>query len=105
VALWARMPPGDFGAEYVTLVSTELLYRGGWEMNARLTTGDLEYHFGYWRGPGDLDYAHYECLFCVTTDRWVHIAAVLDHQAHTLSFYLDGAPRGAVAIDTLISPG
>ncbi|HEY4186583.1 MAG TPA: LamG domain-containing protein [Polyangia bacterium] len=90
VALWARPPSGDFGTDYLTLVSTELVFIGGWQMNVTLSPSGSYYEFAYWIGPGDSDYAYLDCN-CVDVDQWTHLAATLDSAAGLLSFYKNGA--------------
>jgi hypothetical protein len=101
VALWLRIASGDTN-NYVTLVSTEIVEQGGWEMNTILddatdTTpaGPPRYHFAYYEGPGQGAYAFVECD-CIAFDRWVHLAAVVDGQAQKLRLYVDGALRHEV---------
>jgi hypothetical protein len=104
VALWARIPAGVTAPYYVTFVSTEAVFVGGWEMNAMLMPNDVHFHFGYWEGPGAAQYAHAEC-YCVAPDRWTHLAAVVDSQTLALSFYADGLLAGHSAISRGISAG
>jgi len=105
VALWYRAPSGDFGDSYLTLISTEDVFAGGWAMNVRLTPSDPQYHFGFSVGSdaGDL-YEHYETNR-VDVDRWVHLVAVVDGQAMRLEFYKDGELMGGSALSHLIQPG
>lgn len=104
VAGWIRPPAGDFGDTLLTMISTELVFAGGWEMNAKLTPADTQYHFGYWIGPGDSDYVYYPCA-CVTADTWTHLAAVVDGAAGQLSFYRDGVLQGRSPATRAILPG
>jgi hypothetical protein len=96
VSAWVRVAadqPG--GTDYVTLVSTEVPFAGGWELQVVPTAGAQRFHFGYWVGPGDSDYDYLECA-CVTDDAWTHLAAVVDGDARTLTLYVNGAPAGSV---------
>lgn len=104
VALWVRPPSGDFGADYLTLISTEAVFAGGWQMNVTLTAAEAFYQFAYWTGPADTDNAFFNCA-CVARDTWTHLAAVVDGAAQTLAFYRDGTLQKQLATSRPISAG
>ncbi|MES1172430.1 MAG: LamG domain-containing protein [Bacteroidota bacterium] len=105
VALWVRPPAQDLGTStYATLVSTEIVFAGGWEINAMLSPIDSRYQMGYYNGPGDSDYFTFDCR-CVTPLQWTHIASVVDATAGTLSFYKDGVYQGQSVVTEPIKPG
>jgi hypothetical protein len=106
VSLWVRLPAGDLGAtDYVTLVSNETVFAGGWEMNVVPgTEGNDLFHFAYWQGPNMADYAHYNCK-CVERERWIHLVEVIDGQALTMRLYKDGVARSAIDVRQPISRG
>jgi hypothetical protein len=87
-----------------TVISTELVYHGGWEMNLNLTASS-QYHFGFWVGPNPTDWAHCECANCIQADRWQHVVAVVDGSADTLAIYLDGVVQVRASVPKGISPG
>jgi hypothetical protein len=90
VALWARPASPVSGATLYTLISTENVFKGGWEMNIRLDpAANTYYEFAYWIGPGQSDYAYVRCT-CVVLDQWTHLAAVRDGPGGTLSLYVNG---------------
>ncbi len=105
VATWVQIASTNVGIGDATLISTEDVFKGGWEMNLTALQSDLHYHFGFWTGPGSYDYAHYECLGCIQPDRWQHLAAVVDGAAKTMAFYLDGVLQARHSIPQGISPG
>lgn len=105
VATWVQFPSASVGIGDATAISTEDVFKGGWEINLTAVQADLRYHFGFWTGPGSYDYAHYECLGCIHPDRWQHLAAVVDGAADTLAFYLDGVLQARQTIPRTISPG
>jgi hypothetical protein len=107
VSVWVQVASKDVGMGEATIISTEKVFHGGWEMNLTALATDLHYHFGFWTGPGSYDYAHYECLACIHPDHWQHLAAVVDAAAspRTLSFYLDGILQARLAVPQAISPG
>jgi hypothetical protein len=113
VAGWVNAPAGDTGDSYATIVSTENLQVGGWEFNLRLVPPGAPpasppvsslYQFAYWIGPGQSNYVNRECD-CFTPSQWVHVAAVLDAGAQTLSFYRNGVFQGSTLAATAVQPG
>jgi Concanavalin A-like lectin/glucanases superfamily len=103
VAGWVRALADDTGVQYTTMVSTELLRQGGWEMNLHYPMNPL-YQFGYWIGPGESDYIFHDSP-SVAVDSWVHLVAVRDGTARTLSFYRNGAFEGLAPAASEILPG
>jgi hypothetical protein len=103
VSAWVRIAAADAAQGYVTVVSAEKVFEGGWEMNVNAVPGDERLHFGYWIGPA-LEYAFYDC-YCFATDRWMHIATVVEGSARTLAFYRDGVLWNRSPVSRLILPG
>jgi len=106
VSLWVRPPAGDFGTPFLTLISTEIVYTGGWEMNVRLTPGSTYYGFGYPRGSYQYDttYEHFDCS-CVEVNQWMHLVATVDSQAEEIDFYSNGNFQGHSSIANPLKPG
>jgi hypothetical protein len=105
VAAWVQLASNDPAMGEATVLSTEAVFKGGWEINVTPLDGALAYHFGFWTGPGSYDYDHYECQGCVHSGQWQHLAAVVDATAHTLAFYLDGVLQTRQSVRQAISPG
>jgi hypothetical protein len=119
VSAWVQIAAKDVNAGDATVISTEDLYRGGWEMNIMAPTFSAPdaYHFGYWTGPGNYTYQHYECFDCISADQWQHLTAVVDGGADgavdggvaagtaTLSFYLSGKLKDQHQVPRTILPG
>jgi hypothetical protein len=106
VSVWVQIGSADVGIGEATIISTEDLYQGGWEMNLTAASGNMQYHFGYWTGPDLYDYlAHYECLNCIHPDQWQQVTAVVDGAKGTLAFYLDAVLQARVQAPRPISPG
>lgn len=103
VAVWVRFATQSPAVGEVTVLSTEDVFKGGWEIN--LVDRDLTYHFGFFRGPDSSDYTHYNCTGCVHPDEWQHLAAVVDGAAGTMAFYLDGVLQRLQPIPQPILPG
>jgi hypothetical protein len=116
VSLWVRpaawaspTPPPDNGDTYVTLISTEIVRLGGWEMNVRFPQLDRtwRYHFAY-PNPGDAGGIGYQWAETVgfDVDQWTHLVAVVDSSdAMQILFYKNGERSAEKAITSLILPG
>lgn len=106
VSAWVQIASKDVGMGDATVISTEDVFQGGWEMNLNAQPTNLQYDFGYWTGPGQFDYrAYYECKNCIHPDHWQHVAAVVDGAVGTLAFYLDGMFQARVQVPQAILPG
>lgn len=110
VSAWVWIASQDVSKGDMTLVSTEDVYKGGWELNVMNLatpsgTEEPQYHFGFYVGPGPLDYAHVECVDCIQSDTWKHLTAVVDGSAKTLTMYLDDVAQAPVSVRQAISPG
>lgn len=109
VSAWIWIASQDADKGDMTIVSTEDVYKGGWELNIMvLSTADgtgPQYHFGYYVGPGPVDYDHSECAGFIKMDSWQHVTAVLDGSAKTLTMYLGDVAQPPVTIRQVISPG
>lgn len=106
VSAWIRVASQNVGMGEVTVISTEDVFKGGWEMNLTSTSDtESQYHFGFWAGPSPADYAHCECSNCVRPDTWQHVAAVVDGASKTVAIYLDGVWQAQAGIRQPISVG
>jgi hypothetical protein len=106
VSLWVRPPAGDFGDPYLTLISTEIVWTGGWEMNVRLTPASTIYDFGFPRGNAQYDatYEYFNCS-CVEASQWMHLVAAVDAQSQEIVFYSNGVLQGHSTIANPLKPG
>jgi hypothetical protein len=105
VSLWVR-PYSSNSGDWATLISTEIAFVGGWEMNLHLPTDytPLQYHFAYPRESDAGPYEYYSCP-CVDVDQWTHLVAVVDGSANRLSFYKNRVLQNESPITHLILPG
>lgn len=101
VSAWVRAASADITESYTTVISTEKLYTGGWELNLTPAPG---FHFGYWIGPSLYEYADYPCP-CLSSDQWTLATVVLDGATETFTFYRDGANLTTASAARPISPG
>lgn len=99
---WASSPAtsGGSGDTYVTLISTEIVRVGGWEMNVRFPQSDQDqkiwrYNFAY-PNPADAGpwwiYQFAEARpYGVDVGLWTHLVAVVDSSVMKILFYKNGA--------------
>lgn len=106
IALWIRANQGDFGDEYLTVMSSEQVFIGGWELNMRLGPTETEYAFGY-PAPtdgGDWSYEHSDCS-CVDLGQWTHVAIAVDGPAQKILLFKNGVLMESRDIKSTIEPG
>jgi hypothetical protein len=112
VAGWVRIPDGpDAAAPNIeTVLSTEKLFEGGWEVNILPDPAGPRVEFAYWVGtpPGVTDpaygYIKPNCP-CIVPGIWTHIAGVVDADQNKVSIFQNGALRIAVDMPRTIIPG
>ncbi|XXX78317.1 RICIN domain-containing protein [Sorangium sp. So ce134] len=104
VSAWVRVltdePPADDTLR--TVISAE--NTGGWDLDVDYDGEAPGIRFGFWKGPETGDYHHILCS-CLELQRWTHAAGVVDGEALTMSFYIDGRLHSTVPIEKTISPG
>jgi len=106
VSVWIQIASQNVGMGEMTVISTEEVFVGGWEMNLTSTSAsESQYHFGFHVGPGPVDYDHSECVNCIQTDTWQHVTTVVDGSAKTLTLYLEGVPQAPASLRQTILPG
>ncbi len=86
---WVRIGDEDVATDdFGTVISTEVMVEGGWQLQTRGRSSGIYWTFAYWLGP-DGGIAHYDCQ-CFELGRWSHATVVLDAKQSLLSFYVDG---------------
>jgi Concanavalin A-like lectin/glucanases superfamily len=102
---WIRVGEEDVETDdFGTVISTEVMGEGGWQLQTRGRSSGIYWTFAYWVGPGPLDYAHYDCA-CFELGRWSHATVVVDAGLGELSFYMDGKLAQSSASSGAILPG
>jgi hypothetical protein len=91
--------PDDFGS----VINTEILPEGGWQLQTRSRSSGIFWSFAYWVGSGR-GYGSYECR-CFELERWSHVTVVVDATQNLLSFYVDGKLAESNPLPGPILPG
>jgi hypothetical protein len=106
IAAWIRLSAEQLAADdetWVAILSTEDFLAGGWQLNIDNRSSQPRFDFAYWAAPLS-DYLFVECE-SVQTDRWIHLAAVVDVQANQVTLYKDGAVGGQQTRPSDVVPG
>ena len=106
VSAWVRLSPEQVAANrdmWATLLSSETLASGGWEMNIDRAVGEPRFVFSYWTPPR-MGYTVTSCR-CVTTDTWIHLAAVVDAASDRVTLFHNGTVVDQQRGGTDIVPG
>lgn len=106
VSAWIRMSPAQLAANsdmWATIVSTENLASGGWELNMDHAMSQPRFVFSFWSAP-KAGYVMTQCQ-CVTTDTWIHLAAVVDDSLDRVSLFHNGTPVDQQPRPSDIVPG
>ena len=101
VSLWLLVDgPALTGVS--TVLSTEVTFAGGWEINLNPSDTPLaNVEFAYWVGDR---YAKAACD-CVTLGAWTHVVAVVDGSALTIQLFHEGFATPAVSAAGKFMPG
>lgn len=81
-----------------TILSTETVFAGGWQVHLDSRSNYHRYDVAYWAGSTVNDYVVVFCN-CITPDRWIHLTAVFDDAARALSLF-----EGTTEVDRLTMP-
>jgi hypothetical protein len=103
VAAWTLIQPNELIPPIENIISTET-QGGGWALYATLAqTGGWTYVFRFYglNAPGN----YWSVAAPLVTGSWVHLAAVVDGDASTLTLYVNGAVAHRITTTSAILPG
>jgi hypothetical protein len=95
VSAWVRLNvfvPGNLNDEnthWSTVVSTEALGSGGWELGIDRFATTPSLNFGFFKGPSSGEYSGHTCP-CLPLGQWTQFAGIVDDSSMTFSLYVDG---------------
>ena len=101
VSAWVRYAQTDIGSDLATILSTEIPSTGGWELQGPVNAATSEIEFSYNAGN------RYNTLVCcqIEPDQWMHMTAVVDGQALTMTLYQRGVVQAHQPVQASILPG
>lgn len=91
VSVWTRTSAADLAAsaaDFSTIISTEIVFSGGWQIHLDARPTDEQFDAAYWAGNTVDDYVVASCK-CIEADRWTHLTAVWDGDLATMTLYHD----------------
>jgi len=91
VSVWTKSSATDLTADSVdasTIISTETVFAGGWELHLDNRAGYGRFDAAYWSGPDTMDYVVALCP-CIVADVWIHLTAVWDAARSKMTLYHD----------------
>lgn len=92
VSVWTRASAAQLAADTAdtgTILSTETVFAGGWQLHLDNRAGYQRFDAAYWAGSTVNDYVVDFCQ-CIVAGRWIHLTAVFDDDAGSFSLYQDG---------------
>jgi hypothetical protein len=107
VSVWIRTSAAELAAstaDFSTILSAELQYAGGWEINLDNRPNYRQFDAAYWAGATINDYVGAVCG-CFDPDRWIHLTSVWNDAAGKLTLYRDDQVVDEVAMPSPIQTG
>ncbi len=107
VSAWIRASEAQLNADMTdtsTILSTEMVFAGGWQLHLDNRSGYQRFDAAYWAGSQANDYVVAYCS-CIVPDEWIHLTAVFDYDAGTFTLYQGLRPADRVNLPTAILTG
>jgi len=105
VSVWIKAADTvDSTVDQRTIISTETVYTGGWQIYLDNRAGFGLVNAAYWAGPGQNDYEVAVCK-CLQEKVWIHLTAVWDTAQSELRLYHDGGDPDTRPMPFPIKPG
>ena len=109
VSLWTRVSQAQLQGnadndDTSTILSTETVFSGGWQVHLDSRSNYHRYDVAYWAGSTVNDYVVVFCD-CIMPGRWVHLTAVFDNASRSLSLFQGTAVVDARPMPVPILPG
>jgi Concanavalin A-like lectin/glucanases superfamily len=91
VSAWTNSTSAELAdaSDAMTLLSTENVFAGGWQMHLDSRPSYNRFDAAYWAGADVNDYVVIYCD-CTAADTWIHVSAVWDNNAEQFTLYRDG---------------
>lgn len=92
VSVWTKSTSAELAdtADIETILSTEDVFAGGWQMHLDNRPNYNRFDAAYWAGAEINDYVVLYCD-CIAADTWIQLTAVWDSNAEQFTLYRNGA--------------
>ena len=107
VSVWIRTSAAELAlssADFSTIISNEIQYAGGWQINLDNRPNYQRYDAAYWTGATFDAYARVVCD-CIEADRWIHLTSVWDGSTEKMTLYRDDRVVDQVEMRSPIQTG
>ena len=110
VSVWLQLSPAQLATDtatndYGTILSTEIAFMGGWQVQLDERPGYQRFDASFWAGSTTSgDYVVNDCQ-CVVTDQWIHLTAVFDDDANLFTLYKGDMVADRMTMPSSIQPG
>jgi hypothetical protein len=108
---WVQMSAAQLAtnvgtADYGTIISTEIAFTGGWQMELDDNPGHQRFDAAYYEGPmSSGSYIVDNDCECVVTDQWIHLTAVFDNDAQQFTLYQNDSVVDRMMMPAAIQSG
>lgn len=107
VSVWTRTSAAGLAAntaDFATIISTEMVFAGGWQIHLDNRPDRQRFDAAYWAGMTVDDYVVVSCG-CIATDLWIHLTAVWDGDLATMTLYREDQVVGQMTMPSPILTG
>ena len=107
VSVWTETSRAQLQADTsdtATIISTEEVFAGGWQLHLDNRPRNNVYDAAYWAGSTVDDYEVVSCD-CIEENSWIHLTAVFDDDAGTFTLYHDDTVVSRKGLPTPILTG
>jgi len=110
VSVWIQLSPEQLATDtatndYGTILSTEIAFMGGWQLQLDERPGYQRFDASFWAGSTTSgDYVVGDCP-CIVTGEWIHLTAVFDDDANQFTLYQGNTVADRMTMPSSIQSG
>jgi len=110
VSAWIQLSPAQLATDtatndYGTILSTEIAFMGGWQLQLDERPGYQRFDASFWAGSTTSgDYVVDDCP-CIVTAEWIHLTAVFDDDADQFTLYEGNTVADRMTMPSSIQSG
>jgi hypothetical protein len=90
VSVWTRASQSQLATDtndFGTILSTEIAFTGGWQLQLYDLPGYQRFNAAYWSGSAATGTYVVDYCQCIVENQWIHLTAVFDNDAEQLTLY------------------